>query len=228
MRPRFILLLFMLVALYVKLPAQEVALKVENVNVLYRHVENPVMVVIEKKPIRNIVVKAQNGTLRPDTKPCLYYYYTDDCSLKEEKIYVGLKTGKGIRWLDTTSYRVLSALPPALIVSCKSTGVTWKEKLLERPDLQLRMVEFLVNPTPKYAIDTFSVEVLRNDSLIYHEYNVAGNSFSPELIRFISDADPGYTLEFFVISWRSLSYGPVNGCRGEIAPVRIRVEKDEK
>jgi hypothetical protein len=228
MNPKLTLLLLLLTTLLTEIQGQEVALKVENVNVLYRLVENSVKIVIEKQPVRNIVARAKYGTLTPGSKPGEYRYYTDDCSLYEEIIYVGVKTGKGARWFDTTSYRVLSPLPPTLFVSGLSTGVTHKQKLLERPKLQLFLVEYLINPTPKFTVDTFSVEVHRNDSLIYSEYNIAGDTFSPELIRFISDSDPGYTMEFLVISWRNLWNDSIPGCKGEIARETIKVEQELK
>jgi hypothetical protein len=86
---------------------QEVAVSMTKMNTVYRLLENPIKVVIENQTVKKIVAIAKLGTLKPGGKPGEYFYYTDDCSLTNDLIYVGVKTWKGVKWLDTISCRIL-------------------------------------------------------------------------------------------------------------------------
>ncbi|HRZ43174.1 MAG TPA: GldM family protein [Bacteroidales bacterium] len=200
--------------------AQEVAIRPDNSSVIFTLIENPVKIVVENQQIKNIVAKANVGTLRPGMKPGEYFYFTDSCSLMSVQIFVGLKTRKGIKWIDTTSYRVKNATQPVLAVSWKKGGATWKDKLLERPKLELFFEDFFITDI-YFRVDTFSVEAYRNDSLIYSEYNVSGNRFSPDLIKFIDNEEPGYSLIFFDIR----GSGPGSECWTRFEPVTILIRK---
>jgi hypothetical protein len=199
---------------------QEVVVSLTKMNTLYRTLENPVRILIENQPAEKVTAKARYGSLTPGENPSEFWYYIEDCDVKEDRIIVGIKNKNGVKWIDTTVYRIKSPPPPVLYVcGIRSGGVSWKEMLMACPVLSLGWHDILMDEV-RFQVDTFSVEVYRNDSMIFSEYRVPGYRFSPKLMQFIADEEPGYSLMFFDIR----GSGPGSKCWPDFDPVTIRVK----
>jgi len=198
---------------------QEVVVSLTRMNTLYRTLENPVRILIENQSAKKVTAKARYGRLTPGENPTEFWYYIEDCDVKEDQIIVGIKNKNGVEWIDTTVYRIKSPPPPVLYVSASRGGVLWRDQLMVLPVLSLGWHDIFVDEV-RFQVDTFSVEVYRNDSIIFSEYRVPGNRFSPKLMQFIADEEPGYSLIFFDV--RGSGHG--SKCWPDFDPVTIWVK----
>lgn len=215
---RILVLCLMMLVLRGILPGQDVAVKTDLNNVFFRTLENPVLIVVEKQPARKVVARAKFGKLTQQENSSVYMYLLDDCSIKEDQIFVGIKTSKGVKWIDSTTYRVVNPTSPLLYVSGQKGGTTNKEQILAAPVLSLILEDYFIDT--HFRVDTFSVEAYRNDSLIYTEDNVAGNRFSSQLTQFLQNTDPGYKLRFFAVR----GSGPGCKCWDKFSQIILKIE----
>lgn len=192
-----VLLLFLVCLLSFVGHSQNVAIELERMNILHIGVENPIKIVVENYSCEDVVMKTKGGVLTPTSDKCRFIYKTENCDLKVERISVGVKNKGEIKWIDSTLYAVKLIPDPVIkIATNRNSHNNYSEKIT-RGGLIPSMEEFYFDI--RLNIQEYSVEILRNDSVIYSDENVNGYRFSEELLREIEKALEGDKLRFYNI-----------------------------
>jgi hypothetical protein len=195
---------------------QQAAIRSEIGNVLYSGIENPISIVMPEKPCKAIVAKASHGKLTREAKTCLFYYKNDSCELSGDMIIVGYTSKAGIIWTDTSFFRVLSVPQPVPFVSGVRKGNITTEQLLAGTAIHLNLLGFFIEGV-KFSVGSYSVDIIRGDSLIFRQTGAQGNRFTPELTAMIQLAEPGDIYLFYDIICTNCS------CWNIPPPIELRV-----
>jgi len=101
---RIILLVCVLMGFAKISSGQTVVVSATNMKILFRDIENPLLVAVENHECNEIVLHASKGELlkRDD---CYYVFRTKE-SVREVVISVGLTDGDSVRWIKNLSFRV--------------------------------------------------------------------------------------------------------------------------
>ena len=175
--------------------SQTVALELEQMNVFYVGVENPIKIAIENYPCDKIVIKAAKGTIKMTSDNCHYYYKIDSCWTHREQIFVGIKEENRIKWLDTLDYRIRQAPTPRILIANHWSGLLKKESFLQSGGIKANLENFDFDSYAK--VSKYSYEIWRKDSLIKKEIDIQGNKFSDSLKTEIAKAQKGDRYVFF-------------------------------
>gem|GEM_PF-3157457 len=178
---------------------QEVVVSLPSSCVLYRGVENPISMAIERYPCSKIVVSASSGNL--ERKSDCHFIFRDTSSAKEVHIKVGIPSGDTIKWLTTHQFRQRNIPCPKITIADHWSGMLHKEVLLQDPWLQLTYSDMLYLPDTNQCIKFWSVKVLRNDTTHFSLTSIEGNKFPNELIRCLETSQSGdvYVFSDFIL-----------------------------
>lgn len=175
--------------------SQNVAIELEGMNILYIGVDNPINIAVENHSCEDIVVKTNAGKLTKTSDECRYIYRTDSCDLRTETISVGVKSNGNIKWIDSTLYRVKNIPNPEIRIATNRNSHNNYSAEITRGGLIATMGDF--DFYFHFEVQRYSVEVLRNDSIIFKEYNVKGNGLSKEFISLYKNSHKGDYVRFF-------------------------------
>lgn len=174
--------------------SQNVAVELEKMNVLYIGVENPINVVVGNHSSKKLVVKAKHGVVEPNYRG--YIYKIDTCAYCMEIIYVGIKSVKGVKWIDSLYYRLKMIPDPIIDIGGKRSGFIKCDKLIMWGGLRVDYNDEFYEPTP-YKFLSYSVEITRNDSIIYNNMDIKTRKYPEELILEIRNMQKGDVIRFY-------------------------------
>ncbi len=179
---------------------QTVVVSTTKMNILWRGIENPISIAVEHHPCSRIVATSNVGRLEK-TSGC-HYVFTDTSSAKQVYITVGIPSGDTVKWLSTYVFRQRKRPCPEIQVAASRYRSMTKRELLRNPLLSMTYWERLFIPDTNLTIASWSVHVLRNDTIVFRLTDIHGNNFPEELIRVIEAALPGDDFVFsdFVLS----------------------------
>jgi len=200
--------------------SQTVALELRKMNVVYVGVDNPIKIAVENYPCEKIVINPTYGTIKLTSDSCHYSYKIDSCQphTSKEIIYVGVKEGKTIKWLDTLEYRIKKIPVPQLCIGSYFGGLI-KKNIWYNSNYVLAVLKDI--DLEDYAtITNYSYEIWRKDSLIYKEIEVKGNSITKNLRNEIYKSQKGDIYFFFDI-FAETSY---DKCLRKLQSVKFEIE----
>jgi hypothetical protein len=171
-------------------------------NVLYIGVENPIKIAIANYPCNKIIVKPTYGYIIPTAKNCHFIYKIDSCNINKERIFFGIINNGTIKWLDSVEYRVKKTPDPEIIIdnNLNWIGPVTKNNLINSKiiakifDFDFECYSEVVN---------YSIEIRRNDTLLFRETNINGNKFTEKLNSEILKSQKGDHFIFFDILIKS-------------------------
>ncbi len=159
--------------------SQSVSVEREGMNVLYQGIENPVSVAVENHRCSEILVKAEHGKIEKSEEDCSYKYKIEDCSINSTKIFVGVKNGNSINWIDTLEHRIKHLPTPGPYIA----GVFDQDSIEKNRILAAYKVSTMwinCGPNVQFDVRSFHVEIRRNKKVTY-ERNVEGARIDDEL-----------------------------------------------
>lgn len=183
MRNKSILILVLLITLGLtpKLNSQTATVTPDKLNVFYKGVDNPITVVVENCPCKKVVIKAYTG--RISGKGCHYNFMSTDSGVSNVIIYVGVLKRKGVKWIDEIDYRMRLVPDPTPSIYGNEGGWIDKEQLLNARGI-IPKNDF---DSFTYSVVSYSVEISRNDSVLFTSKNIIGPRFESDLIEFIKE-----------------------------------------
>ena len=153
--------------------SQTVAVAATNTNVFYQWLDNPVIVVVENCPCKNIVVQTNKGTL---TGSGCQYIYKAENDVFETTIKVGVKSQGIIKWVNESNYRVKPLPDPMILIGgVRSSGKMFKSELLGNRNISVPCEEFGAELTPcqqKQQIINYTLVVSRKGSIIFESKDI--------------------------------------------------------
>ncbi|MCF8298901.1 MAG: hypothetical protein K9J13_15235, partial [Saprospiraceae bacterium] len=149
-----------------------------KMNVFYIGFENPINVVVENHSCEDIVAKARHGIITP--KNGHYVYLCDSCMYREEQIIIGIKDKKAVKWIDTSYYRLKRIPDPVIYIAGKYSGKINKNQLINAGALRAPLMNFDIDLN--FLILNYSVQISRNDSVVYREIGISGSKFTKGLV----------------------------------------------
>jgi hypothetical protein len=152
---------------------------------LYEWVENPLLIVAENNDCKNIVAKVSAGKLTG--KNGNYIFVLADTGISQVNITVGIKKGRTIKWIQEIRCRVRKLPTPAVNVAFRNGVGIPKAVLLNIPQVVVPYdfgFEMIYAPHIQKAI-SFSLKISRNDSTLFEQRNVPGDTLTQEMQDFI-------------------------------------------
>lgn len=181
-KPTLLLLILFSLGLIQKLFPQTATVTPDNFNVFYKGVDNPITVVVENCPCKDVVVKPSVGYIYG--KGCHYYYKTrSDTTSTEVKIYVGELKGNDTNWIETIDYRLHLVPDPTPYIGNLEGGWIAKDLLCISGGITPRhsFGDF------SYTVTSYSIKISRNDSVLFKFENYVGPKFENDFIKFIKE-----------------------------------------
>jgi hypothetical protein len=180
-KPILILVLLVTLGLTQKLNSQTATVTPNKLNVFYKGVDNPITVVVENCPCKKVVIKTYTGQI--SGKGCHYNFMSTDSGVSNVKIYVGVLKRKGVKWIDEIDYRMKLVPDPTPTINDNEGGWIDKEQLLNAGGI-IPKNDF---GSFTYLVMSYSVEISRNDSVLFTSKNNMGSHFENDLIEFIKE-----------------------------------------
>lgn len=205
-------ILILIVLLFLKqgiVQSQNVAVELTNMNILYKYVPNNVKIVVQDTPCENVVVKTMVGKLTrsSDKDSCHYYYYTTKCGENKEQFIVGVKDDGNIKWIDTLNYRLKDDAKKSIWIHfigirnglLDKHCVYYCDTLWFGENQSSKLTAPLINfdIELEYEIVKYSVEIIRNDTVIYSSYNIPQATITKELYSQIQESMSNDKVRFF-------------------------------
>jgi len=181
--------------------SQHVAIELEKMNVLYISIDNPIKVIAQDYPCNMLVLKSKYGVIKPAINSCHYIYRTDSCNENSENIFVGVMLANTVKWLDTLEYRMKKIPDPTVIIANIFCSYIDRNLFLKAGFLRAELLN--MDFSLSYSIIQYSVDILRNDTVIYKEVGIAGNKFSSGLITEIEKSKTGDKYVFYDVEIKS-------------------------
>ena len=189
--------------------SQNVAVEVEKMNILWKFAPNPIKIVVQDVPCEKVVVKTKVGTLThsSDKDSCHYFYWSKDCIAKQEQFTIGIKNDGKIKWIDSLEYRLIDDAKKSIFINvngCMSNCIRNKESFED--DVSLTGIDYIHKITAtlinfdidlNYKVSKYSVELTRNDLIIYSEKDILQDTFSKKLLQNIKNAEPNDKIRFY-------------------------------
>ena len=166
--------------------SQTVSISTTKTNVFYRWTENPLQIVIENNSCKNIIIKADIGKITGSNCEYTYTVLTDTAFY--DVIYVGLQKHGKTTWLSKTAYPIKELPDPVVqIGSFNRSGNIPINYILSQTGLRIPVpYGFCSFPNEKIQeLKSYSVKIVRGDSVLFSQRNIAGNLFDEVLTGFI-------------------------------------------
>jgi len=178
----------------IQLQSQTIAITEEKLNVFYKGLDNPITVVVENCSCENIRVKASVGEI--SGAGCHYSYHICDALASTVIIYVGVTKKGVVNWIDTIMYRLKNADEPLLSISGLTDDVIDKEQLCNSCAINA------TNNNSKifFWVESYSIEISRNNSVLWTSENISGSKFQKNFIDYLRDiCGPGDEIRLYNI-----------------------------
>ena len=172
--------------------SQIVGVAVEKMNVFYKGFSNPITISIENHSCKEIVVKTSNGLITGSNGK--YNFMPKDSAGKssETELYVGIKSGTTVKWIDTLKYRVKRIPDPVPMIAGMSGGVIAKSLLVTAACIIPVLQNFDFDLS--FIITSFVMTMNIKGDLI--EKYAVGNKLTADMITLISAAATGTKVYF--------------------------------
>ena len=201
-------ILILILVQQLKTYSQNVAIELTNMHVLYKYVPNLIKIVVQNTPPKNVIIKTKVGTLKRlhEEDSCLYYYWCSKCNVTQEQITIGVRTNYNINWIDSTGYGLKEDAKKSILIKIRGCiGDCVQEKEYFKIDTigDEIIPPRLSAPTINYDFDVdykvikYSVEQIRNNSIIYRSLNIVQDEFTRELSNKIEESKSGDKFKFF-------------------------------
>jgi hypothetical protein len=172
--------------------SQIVGVAVDKMNVFYKGVNNPITISVENHSCKDIVVKTSNGVVTGCNGK--YNFMPKDSAGRssETELYVGIKSGATVKWIDTLTYRVKKIPDPVARIANVSGGCISKALLSAAVSIipTLQNFDFDLN----FVIISFTMTMNIKGDLI--EKNAIGNKLTADMITMINAAATGTKIYF--------------------------------
>jgi hypothetical protein len=193
---------------------QNVSIKLDR-QALYKYAPNPIKIMVENIACTNVVVKAKHGKIisnNYENDSCSYIYWCSNCDIKYDQIIIGVKSENNIKWIDTLEYQLSENARKNIYVTylgCRDTCLIDKEKFnlelqfLTESGGDTLFIHHLTAPLTNWDIDLnykvikYSVEISRQNKIIFMEKDIAKDYFSNSILSKLSEIQTGDKLRFF-------------------------------
>jgi len=154
---------------------------------VYEWIENPLEIIIENFSCDDIIVKANIGTIIGQS--CEYIYTINDTTAEKAEISVGVKSRNKIKWIKQYELWIKPAPTPKVDLSISRGDYVEKKLLVTNPHIYIFSGgDWELTEMPNKAkILEHSIQIKRNDSLVFEGLNSDGNEFSKETKEFIKE-----------------------------------------
>lgn len=204
--------------------SQNVAVEVSQSNiswyrfekVLYLGIDNELNIAVENYSCDDLVVKAINGKITKTPDKCHYIYRINKCDTIDE-ISVGVNKNGKIEWIYACYYLIKLAPRPIVTVDGRSEGEMPTNSFVSADKLDLTFYN------PGYystSIREYSVEIIRNDSIVFGEYNIFGRVFTSKFINEIKKSYAGDEIKFSKILLIK------NGCKSKYKDIEFTIKSE--
>jgi hypothetical protein len=190
--------------------SQTIAIE-KGTKILYKYVPNPLKIVVENEKCEDIIVKTKVGRISRETyrDSCHFIYWCQNCEAKKDFIFVGIKSIGKTRWIDSLEYNLRDETINAIELNLKGclTDCTFDKNDFQAdtvdneillPGMSAPLINFDIELN--YPISEYSVEQLRNDSVIFSVRHIKGCRFSNELLHQIQISQQNDKFRFFDVS----------------------------
>ena len=185
---KFIIVAFVNLVFVMDLFGQVVSISSPNQRIVYQWLENPLEIVIENHSCKEIVVKADHGEI--SGRDCNFIYTIKDIEIENVRISAGLKSKGKIEWIEEIEFNVKPIPTPKVQVGLSSDDKINKQLLINSPFLLILSSPFgfeLIENPKKERVVEYSIQILRNDSIVFESLNNLGREFSDETKQFINE-----------------------------------------
>jgi hypothetical protein len=155
--------------------AQGIVVSADKMNVAYVGVDNPMTIVAGQYSCDQLVVSADNGTLK-SLGDCRFDFHPKKTGMVD--IVVNARTSKGLKQVGTTRFRVKSMPEPHAAIAGKSGGDISTAAFKEQ--LGVSMLFEDVDYDIKGAVTVFRISFLYVEGEVFKAEN-SGAIFSPEV-----------------------------------------------
>lgn len=171
---------------------QIVGVAVEKMNVLYKGINNPLTISVESHSCKEIVIKTSNGVVTGSNGK--YNFLPKDSAGKsaETELYIGIKSGSVVKWIDTIKFRVKRVPDPMPTIANISGGLISKAVLIAAACIIPTLQNFDFDLS--FVITSFTMTMNVKGDLI--EKNAFGNKFTADMIAMINAAAKGTKIYF--------------------------------
>lgn len=193
--------------------AQTVSIAAERMNVLYAGLNNPITIAVENNSNKSLLVKATNGKVTVDDGQ--YSFRSDSIGVTEIIVYKRSKA-KLIR-LGSAFFRVKGLPLPTFKIGSGRPVVT-KMELANQEYVRSELDNFDIDA--RFAIDSFTVCIVPNDSCRYASVKNIGGKINDEIRNGFNQLKENDVVIFKKI----FAKGPDN-ISIELLPVMITIAK---
>jgi hypothetical protein len=171
---------------------QIVGVAVEKMNVLYKGIYNPLTISVESHSCKEIVVKTSNGVITGSNGK--YNFMPKDSAGKssETYLYVGIKSGSTVKWIDTLKFRVKRIPDPVPMIANISGGYISKAVLIAAACIIPTLQNFDFDLS--FVITSYTMTMNVKGDLI--EKNAVGNKLTADMFAMINAAATGTKIYF--------------------------------
>jgi hypothetical protein len=158
---------------------------------------------VEGYKCSDIVMKASQGTIEMDNVyKCIAIYIAPDSNIHSTTIQIGVKTKKGIKWIEEKSLDVLRYPDPVTMVGGHFSGDTvLKVIIASSGGVSLPVLNdiHLAGNYHKQKVTSYALKITRNDSILFEIPRIEGNEFPEAYKDFVHNISAGDLITIFNI-----------------------------